>query len=90
LNKGVLKKAALSLAEGAALPAPERLRVYALKRFDAQARWQVAHWLGSRTASGAPPIQVAAAFPSRVLRTDWTGLFEYPINFSYFSRSHTY
>jgi hypothetical protein len=33
------------------LPPPERLRVYALQRFDAQARKQVAPWPCSRMAS---------------------------------------
>jgi hypothetical protein len=62
--------------KNAAVPAPERLRVYALKRFAAQARRQVVpSWPCSRTPSYAPPAQVAAAFPSRGLRTDWTGPF---------------
>ena len=38
------------------LPPPERLRVYALKRFDAQTRRQVAPWPRSRTPSYAPPV----------------------------------
>jgi hypothetical protein len=44
---GMLKK----IHQRRSLPSPKRLRVYALKRFDAQARRQVASWLYSRTES---------------------------------------
>ena len=47
--------------------AASRLRAEA--SFDAQARRQVAPWPHSRTPPYAPPIQAAAAFPSRSLRT---------------------
>jgi hypothetical protein len=52
------------------LSSPERLRVYALKRFAAQARRPVATWSYSRTPPYAPLVQVAVAFPSRGLRTE--------------------
>jgi hypothetical protein len=75
-KKTLLHRVILGVLKNAAVPAPERLRVYALKRFAAQARRQVVpSWPCSRTPSYAPPAQVAAAFPSRGLRTDWTGPF---------------
>jgi hypothetical protein len=77
--QGSVEKAALSEVEGSAGPAPERLHVYALKRFDAQTCRQVAPLSYSRTHMYAPlrhngralrdAASHAAAFPSRGLRT---------------------
>jgi hypothetical protein len=54
------------------LPSPERLHVYALERFDAQAG---RHFSVLTYSAYAPRVNMAAAFPSSGLRTGLDGPF---------------